>query len=76
MTPKTVFIGLALVLAGVLLGMNVPTVAAQRDGQYRLSATGLVVWRMDHRTGRVSFCLSNREAETPRCSPWGPVGQR
>ena len=63
MTPKTVAIGAALVVAGVLLGMNYPIAEAQRDGPYALSAGGgsisgdvTYAWRMNTRTGKVSVC--------------------
>ncbi len=56
MTAKTVAIGVALVLVGVLVGLNVPIAEAQRDGPYALSATDSGVWRMNLRTGQVSIC--------------------
>ena len=56
MTAKTVAIGAALVLVGVLVGLNVPMAEAQRDGPYALSATEGGVWRMNLRTGQVSIC--------------------
>ena len=93
MTPKTVAIGAALALAGVLLGMNFPIADALWGGPYVLSSSssrGLVVWRMNQRTGQVSLCLLEkangiiRESPTPRatasmtpqCSPWGPAAER
>ncbi len=64
MTPKTVAIGAALVLVGVLLGMNFSTAEAQRDGPYALSAGGgsiggdaTYAWRMNLPTGEVSLCV-------------------
>ncbi len=63
MTAKTVAIGVALVLVGVLVGLNVPMADAQRDGSYGLSAgsaglggDGASTWRMNLRTGQVSVC--------------------
>ncbi len=65
MTPKTVAIGAALALAGVLLGMNLPISEAQPDGPYALSAGGggvggganvTFAWRINTRTGKVSVC--------------------
>ena len=65
MTPKTVAIGAALALAGVLLGMNLPIAEAQPDGPYALSAGGggvggganvTFAWRINTRTGKVSVC--------------------
>ncbi len=64
MTPKTVAIGAALALAGVLLGMNFPIAEVQpAGGPYALSAGGVggganatYVWRMNTRTGKVSVC--------------------
>ncbi len=73
MTPKTVAIGTALAVAGVLLGMNYPIAGALwRGGPYGLSASREpgAVWRMNQRTGQVSLCLfqggaSAWKAETP-----------
>ena len=82
MTAKTVAIGAALVLVGVLVGLNVPMAEAQRDGPYALSAGAVrSVWRMNVRTGQVSFCGSFSGTETPPgkrpvCSPWGPAKGR
>ena len=65
MTPKTVAIGAALALAGVLLGMNFPIAEVQSaGGPYALSAGGGVggganvtyAWRINTRTGKVSVC--------------------
>ena len=66
MTPKTVAIGAALALAGVLLGMNFPIAEVQpAGGPYALSAGGVGVgggadgtyaWRINTRTGKVSVC--------------------
>ncbi len=63
MTPKTVAIGAALALAGVLLGVNIPISEVQRDGPYELSAAGVgggadgtYAWRINTRTGKVSVC--------------------
>ncbi len=73
MTPKAVAIVAALVLGGVLLGMNYPIAdALWRGGPYGLSAVGTkagAVWRMNQRTGQVSLCLfegvySDWKAET------------
>ncbi len=68
MTPKTVAIGAALALAGVLLGMNFPIAEVQpASGPYALSAGGVgggvgggangtYAWRINTRTGKVSVC--------------------
>lgn len=63
MTSKTVAIGAALALVGVLLGMNLPIAEVQRGGPYALSAGGgsiggkaTYAWRMNLRTGQVSLC--------------------
>ncbi len=79
MTPKTVAIGAALVLVGVLVGLNVPMAEAQRNGPYAFSATApAYAWRMNVRTGQVSTCngtpLGN-PPPAPKCSPWGPVSR-
>ncbi len=81
MTAKTVAIGVALVLVGVLLGLNVPMAEAQRGGPYAISAagTGNTVWRADVRTGQVSYCIrgtSDPFSKPPICSPWGPTNSR
>jgi len=80
MTAKTVAIGVALVLVGVLVGLNVPMAEAQRNGPYAISAGGKgnTVWRADVRTGQVSFCIrraSNPFTKPPMCSPWGPANR-
>jgi len=57
MTPKAVAIGVALAVAGVLLGMNVN---ALWGGPYAFSPLGSnppFIWRMNQRTGQVSLCL-------------------
>ena len=65
MTPKTIAIGAALALAGVLLSMNLPIAEAQRGGPYELAAGGggfdaggyaTYVWRLNQQTGEVSVC--------------------
>ena len=57
MTLKTVAIGAALVVAGVLLGMNYPIADALRGGPYALSAGGAkFVWRINTQTGEDSLC--------------------
>ena len=84
MTSKTVAFGGALVLARVLLGMNVPTVAAQRDGPYAISQGNIgpgktaSIWRLSQGTGQVSFCFvtTARIQNPPFCSPWGPAIRR
>ncbi len=95
MTLKTVVIGAVLVIGGVLLGMNYPIADAQwRGGPYALSAISTkpgAVWRMNQRTGQVSFCFlegdvaafksetpTPRQSKliTPRCAPWGPITER
>ena len=80
MTLKIVAIGAALVLVGVLLGMNSPIAEAQRDGPYAISpgSPGVAgaIWRVNQATGQVSFCLVAKTGrgtkEPPKCSPWGP----
>ena len=76
MTLKTVTIAVALAVAGVLLGMNLPIAEAQRGGPYALSSSGskgVAVWRMNQRTGQVSICLfeggSGWKAETKTLTP-------
>ncbi len=83
MTAKTVAIGVALVLVGVLVGLNVPMAEAQRDGPYALSSsgTGGSAWRANVRTGQVSFCMitgdpKNEPGKRPVCSAWGPANGR
>jgi len=66
MTSKTIAIGAALALGGVLLGMNYPIAdALWRGGPYALSAGGggvggdanvTYAWRINTRTGKVSVC--------------------
>jgi len=75
MTAKTVAIGAAVVLVGVVVGMNVPTVEAQRGGAYSfLTVTaGAKIWRLRVGTGQVSFCAAKGTSAPPTCSPWGPV---
>ena len=71
MTPKTVAIGAALVVGGVVLGMNYAD--ALWGGPYGLSSAGSIgaTWRMNQRTGQVSLCFiegasaSDFTAETP-----------
>ncbi len=79
-------------LGGVLLGMNYPIAdALWRGGPYALSAGASgAVWRMNQRTGQVSFCFLEGDATafksetptprqskltTPRCAPWGPAAE-
>ncbi len=84
----------AALVALVLVGMNFPIADALWGGPYGLTSSGgkrAAVWRMNQRTGQVSFCLfqggaSAWEAKsptprqtariTPRCSPWGPATER
>ena len=81
MTPKTVTIGVALVLVGVLVGLNVPMAEAQRDGSYAISAatTPGAVWRINVSSGQVSMCRSETwssaigpDTKPAGCAPWGP----
>jgi hypothetical protein len=74
MTAKTVFIGLALVLAGVLLGIYVPIAEAQRTGRYAIASSHIgQAWRVNVATGKVSFCFTLSPGLMATCSPWGPV---
>ncbi len=76
MTAKTVAIDVALVLVGVLVGMNVPIAEAQRGGPYAISGDGKYVWRADVRTGKVSKCFLDSYDKPPLCSVWGPAHGR
>ena len=81
MTANTVAIGAALVLVGVVAGMNVPTVEAQRGDTYAISASSAhFTWRMNRQTGQVSVCMSTSASSYPStmidsdivCSKWKP----
>ena len=82
MTAKTMIAAVALVLIGVVAGMNVPQVEAQRQGPYAITAMGNVVWRIATHTGQVSLCHTidskPRNArlieKVPRCGPWSDLG--
>ena len=77
MTPKTVAIGAALVLVGVLMGLSVPMVEAQRDGHYKfVTVERNSVWRANQTTGKVSWCFAKGAAIVAICSPWGPAAER
>ena len=80
MTAKTVAIGVALVLVGVLVGLNVPIAEAQRGGPYAISSGhASTAWRMNVRTGQVSVCKSkipfDENPGRPVCSSWGPANR-
>ncbi len=81
MTAKTVAIGVALVLVGVLVGLNVPIAEAQRGGStYVLgNSPNYLVWRLNTQTGQVSRCRFKGEyidaTISPTCTPWTAAGR-
>lgn len=84
--PKALFGGLALVAAVLLIGQLSPVMGQAGGGGdgYAIASDGRsLVWRVNTRTGAVSYCArrsDNTDAATlarqqPSCSQWSPPAQ-
>ena len=68
--PKAVFLGLALIALAVV--WNTESVGQQNASElYHVSAaTDNSAWRINSRTGQVSYCRKEYINAAPKCGPW------